>query len=141
MVAALRPPYRTPLSNSVIQSLDMGTGSDRLGGCVIDFQSRCLRDVDSQFGAEFSYVVREEYSIVAGARERNVGEPGIEQVRVNASVRVNEDAFGCKSLRAVTCDGIAVVEMRMLAGIELNVAITAKACCDAAIAMNRFDDG
>ena len=64
---------------------------------------------------------------MAGARHGNVGEACVEQVRVNAGVGVNEDALGGKPLRAVAGDGIAVIEVRMFAGIEFNPAIIAQA--------------
>lgn len=50
----------------------------------------------------------------------------IEEVRVNTGVGMNEDALGGMPLRAVAGDSIAVVEMRMLAGIELNPATIAQ---------------
>ena len=60
---------------------------------------------------------------------------------MNAGVGVNEDALGGEALGAVAGNGIAVVEMRMLAGVEFDLAVIAKACGDAAIGMDRFDDG
>ena len=89
---------------------------------------------------EFRYVVGEDYGIVAGARDGNVGKSRVEQIWVNAGVGVNEDALGGKPLRAVAGDGIAVVEVRMLAGIEFNPAIIAQACGNAAIGMDGFDE-
>ena len=92
-------------------------------------------------GTEFRHVVGKQYGIVAGARDGNVGKARVEQVWVNAGVGVNEDALGGEALGAVAGDGIAVVEMRMLAGVEFDLAVIAKACGDAAIGMDRFDDG
>src|SRR5579871_5184036 len=60
---------------------------------------------------------------------------------MNAGVGVNEYALGGQPLRAVASDGIAVVEVRMLAGIEFNPAIIAEARDHSAIGMDRFDDG
>ena len=54
--------------------------------------------------------------LVAGAGDGDVAEAGVEQVRVDAGVGVNENAFGGEALGAVAGDGIAVVEMTMLAG-------------------------
>jgi hypothetical protein len=45
---------------------------------------------------------------VAGARDGDVGEAGVEQVRMDAGIGVNEHAFGGKALAAVTGNGIAV---------------------------------
>jgi len=78
-------------------------------------------------GDEFRHVVGEDYGIVAGARHGNVGKTRAEQVQVNAGVGVNEYALGGKPLRAVAGDGLAVIEVRMFAGIEFNPAIIAQA--------------
>ena len=43
-------------------------------------------------------------------------------------VGVDENAFGGKALGAVTGNGIAVVEVSMLAGIELDLAVVVEAC-------------
>ena len=83
---------------------------------MIDFQGGGLRDIGSELGAEFCHVVGEERGFMAGAGDGDVGEAGVEQVRVDARISVNEDAFGGKALGAVTGDGVAVVEMTMLAG-------------------------
>ncbi len=60
---------------------------------------------------------------------------------MNAGVGVNEDALGGKPLRAVARDSIAVVEMRMLTGIEFNLAVITEARDHPAVGMDRFDDG
>ena len=39
---------------------------------------------------------------MAGAGDGDVGEAGVEQVRVDAGIGVNEDAFGSEALGAVT---------------------------------------
>jgi hypothetical protein len=41
---------------------------------------------------------------------------------------VNEDALGRKALGAVTSNGIAVVEMTMLDGVEFDLAAVVEAC-------------
>ena len=65
---------------------------------------------------------------MAGAGDGDVGEARVKQVRVDAGVSVNEDAFSGEALGAVTGDGIAVVEMPMLDGAELDPAIVVQAC-------------
>jgi len=47
---------------------------------------------------------------------------------VDASIGVNENAFGGEALGAVTDDGVAVVEVTMLAGVELDLAVVVEAC-------------
>ena len=78
---------------------------------------------------------------MAGAGDGDVAEAGVEQVRVDAGVGVNEHALGGEALGAVTGDGVAVVEMAMLAGVELDLAVVVEAGGEAAIRMDRFDDG
>ena len=94
---------------------------------MIDFQSGCFRDLGSQLGTEFRHVVSEKCGLMAGAGDGNVGEAGVEQVRVDAGVGVDEDSFGGEALGAVTGNGIAVVEMAMVVGVELDLAVVVEA--------------
>ena len=64
---------------------------------------------------------------MAGAGDGDITETGVEQVRVDAGVGVNEDPFGGEALGAVTGDGIAVVEMAMLVGVEFDLAVVVEA--------------
>ena len=65
---------------------------------------------------------------MAGGGDRDIAEAGVEQVRVDPRVSVNENAFGSEPLRAVTGDGIAVVEMTMVDGVELDLTAVVEAC-------------
>jgi hypothetical protein len=94
---------------------------------LIDFQGRGLRDIGSKLGGEFCHVVGEERGLVAGAGEGDVGEAVVEQIRVGAGIGVNEDTLGGESLGTVACDGVAVVEMAMLAWVELDLAVVVEA--------------
>ena len=47
---------------------------------------------------------------------------------MDTCIRVNEDAFGRKSLGAVTGNGVAVVEMTVLFGVEFDLAVVVEAC-------------
>ena len=78
---------------------------------------------------------------MAGAGDGDVAEAGVEQVRVDAGIGVDEDALGGEALGAVAGDGVAVVEVAMLAGVELDLAIVVEAGGKAAIGMDRLDDG
>ena len=60
---------------------------------------------------------------MAGAGDGDVAEAGVEQVRMDAGIRVHEDALGGEALGTVARDGIAVVKVTMLFGIELNSAV------------------
>ena len=108
---------------------------------MIDFQRGGLRDIGSELGAEFCHVVGEERGLVAGAGDGDVAEAGVEQVRVNAGIGVDENALGGETLGAVAGDGIAVVEVAMLAGVEFDLAVVVEAGGNAAIGRDGLDHG
>ena len=60
---------------------------------------------------------------------------------MDAGIGMNEDAFGGEALGAVTGDGVPVVEMTMLTGVELDLPVVVEAGGEAAIGMDRLDDG
>ena len=60
---------------------------------------------------------------------------------MDAGIGVNEDPFGSEALRTVTGDGVAVVEMTMLAGVEHDLAVVVEAGGEPTIAVDRLDDG
>ena len=60
---------------------------------------------------------------------------------MDAGIGVNENAFGGKALGAMTGDGVAVVEMTMLADVELDLAVVVKAGKEPTIGMDRLDHG
>jgi hypothetical protein len=91
--------------------------------------------------AKIGIVIGIDLSVVAGARDGNVGEAGVEQVRVDAVIAVNEDPFGGQALRTVTGDGVAVVEMTMLVGFEFDPAIVVEADGQATIGVDRLREG
>jgi hypothetical protein len=62
-------------------------------------------------------------SSVKSAGDGDVAKAGVEKVWVDAGIGVNQDALGGETLRAVAGDGVAVVEMAMLAGAELDLAV------------------
>jgi hypothetical protein len=63
---------------------------------LIDFQRGSLRDFGSELGAEFCDVVGEECGVVADAGNGDVSEAGVEPVRVNFCIGVDENTFGGK---------------------------------------------
>ena len=77
--------------------------------------------------AEFRNVVGEECGLVAAARDGDVGEAGVKEVWVDAGISVNEDTFGGEALGAVTGNGVAVVKMTMLVGVEFDLAVVFEA--------------
>jgi len=94
---------------------------------VRKLNSRTLGNLATQPFAKIGSVIGIDLSVEACARDGNVGEAGVEQVWVDASIAVDEDAFGGEALRAMTGDGVAVVEMTMLADVELDLAIVVEA--------------
>ena len=78
---------------------------------------------------------------MAGAGDGDVAEAAVEQVGVDTGIGVNEDAFGGKALGAVTGNGVAVVEMTMLVGVEFNLAVVVEADGQAPIGVDRLDRG
>jgi len=83
------------------------------GYTLINFQSGGLRDIRSELGAKFCHVVGDERDLVAGARDRNIAEAGVEQVRMDAGSDVNENAFSGEALGAVTGDGRLAIGKRI----------------------------
>jgi hypothetical protein len=60
---------------------------------------------------------------------------------VHSVVGVNEHPSGGKALGAVTRDGVAVVEVTMLAGVELDLAVVVEPCRKPTVGMDRLDGG
>jgi len=110
-------------------------------GLGADFQSGCFRDIGSELGGEFLHVVSEERGLVACAGDGDVAEARVEEVRVNAGIGMNEDAFGGEALGAVAGDGVPVVEMSMLTGVELDRPVVVEAGGEMGIGMDRLDNG
>ena len=123
------------ISNDVLQHVT-GLTSDTLSqtetchrvSCrVRKLYSRSLGNFATQPLAKIGSVIGVDLSVEARARNRDVAEAGIEQVRVNFGIGVNEDAFGGEALGTVTGDGITVVEMTMLVGVEFDQAVIIEA--------------
>src|SRR5208282_2792378 len=94
---------------------------------VRKLNSRTLGNLATQPSAQLGSVIGIDLSVEACARDGNVGEAGVEQVWVDAGLAMNEDAFRGEALGAVTGDGVAVVEMTMLVGIEFDQAVVVEA--------------
>src|SRR6266478_9894438 len=78
---------------------------------------------------------------MASARDGDVPETAVEQVRVDAGIGVDKNAFGGEGLGAVTGNGVAVVEMTMLVGAEFDLAVVVEADGQATIGVDRLDRG
>src|SRR5580692_3644061 len=81
----------------------------RVGCRVRKLNSRTLGNLGTQPLAKIGGVIGVDFSVDACARDRNVGEAGVEQVWVDAGIAMNEDAFRRKALGTVTRNGVAVV--------------------------------
>jgi hypothetical protein len=108
---------------------------------VRKLNSRTLGNFATQPSAKLGSVIGIDLSGRLRARDGNIGEAGVEQVWVDAGIAVNEDAFGGEALGVVTGDGVAVVEMTMLVGVEFDQAIVAEADRYATIDVDRLDRG
>src|SRR3984957_4571038 len=108
---------------------------------VRKLNSRTLRNFATESLAKFGSVIGIDLSVEACARDGNVGKAGVEQVWVDVGIAVDEDAFSSESLGAVTGDGVAVVEMTMLVGVEFDQAIVVEADGYATIGVDRLDRG
>ena len=114
---------------------------NRISCRVRELNSRTFGDFATQLLPKISRVIRVDLSVVACARDGDVAEAGVEQVRMDVGVGVNEDAFGGKALGAVTGDGIAVVEMATVVAVELDLAVVVEPGGNATVGMNRLDGG
>ncbi len=85
---------------------------------MADLKSRGLGHVTTELRIELRDVISEEVSFVAGAGDCHVAEAGVQQVRVNPSVGIDQDALCGESLGTVTSNRITVIEMAMLTGVE-----------------------
>src|SRR5208337_3947390 len=113
----------------------------RLSCRVRKLNSRTLRNLAIQPLAKLGSVIGIDLSVEACARDGNVGEAGVEQVWVDTGIAMNEDAFRGEALGAVTGDGVAVVEMTMLVGIEFDQAVVVEADRYVTIDVDRLDGG
>jgi hypothetical protein len=68
---------------------------------VRKLNSRTLGSLATQPLAKIGGVIGVDFSVDACARDRNVGEAGVEQVWVDAGIAMNEDAFCSESLAAI----------------------------------------
>ena len=104
---------------------------------LINFKGRCLRDIGAELRIQFIHIVSKDRGIVARAGNRDVAETGIEQVRVNAGIGIDQDALCGESLGTVASDRIAVIEMAMFIGVELYAPVVVETGSDLPIRRRR----
>ncbi len=89
---------------------------------MVGSRGHSLRNVAAQLFAQFFRVIPVNLRIVAPGRHRHISQSRVDELLVGLlGIHVHQNAIGGGSLAAVAGDGIAVVEMRMLADIELYV--------------------
>jgi hypothetical protein len=107
-----------------------------LGGRLAHFQCCRLANLCVELPRQSAHVVSEDHRFVARAGYRDVTDAGVEQVRMNARVGVDEDAHGGESLGAVDGDCMAVIKVAVLGGVEFNLPVIVKLGGDTAIERN-----
>lgn len=64
----------------------------------------------------------------------------IEQIGMNAGISVDEHPFRGEALRTVASDGVAMIEMAVFGGVELNQFVVVESSADASIRRDGFDN-
>src|SRR5208283_3318520 len=86
---------------------------------------RRMGHVATEFLPERLCVVRINLGVIASTRDGNIGHAAVEQIlSAQLGVYVDKDTVGSLSLTGVAGHGIAMIEMRMQAGIESERAAT-----------------
>ena len=106
---------------------------------MADFERRGLGDIGAELRAELDHVVRKNGGLMAGAGDRYVTKSGVEQVWVDAGVGIDEDALGGEALGTVAGDGVAVVEVVVLLGIEFDLALVVETGRNASVRRDGLD--
>jgi len=106
-----------------------------------DLQCSGLADVGAELLSKFSYIVSEDGRLMACAGNSYISEACVEQLWVDARVRMNEDALSGESLGAVARDGITVVKVAVLGGVKFDPTVILEPGYDPATRRNGFDYG
>lgn len=117
-----------PLSRLGFLHVDCGWGRRDLlrllGPRHASLNSRTVRHIPAEFLTEIRFVVGVDLRIVAGSRNGHIRHPAVDEIRVGLlAVHVNQHAVSGLSLAAVAGDGVAVIEMGMVLGAEVNGAV------------------
>jgi len=82
--------------------------------------------VATEFLPERCCIVRINLRVIASTRDRDIGHAAVEQIlSAQLGVHVNQDTVGSLSLARVAGHGITMIEMQMLAQVEVDRAVTA----------------
>ena len=78
---------------------------------------------------------------MARAGDGNIAEARVEQVGMDAGIGMYQDPLYGDALGAMAGDGVAVIEMAMLGGVELNQPVAVEPCADTSIRRDGLDYG
>jgi hypothetical protein len=90
---------------------------------LVELERRRLRKISTQLSPKPCDVIGEEHELMTGAGDGNVSEAGADQVRVDAGIGIDQDAFGSQTLRAMAGDGVTVIEVTMFNRIEVDFTV------------------
>lgn len=83
------------------------------GWRLADFQGKRFRDFGAELRAELVPVISEDRRLVAGAGDGKVAKAGVEQIRVDSGIGVDQDALGGESLVTVAGNDLRVLNTRL----------------------------
>ncbi len=68
-------------------------------------------------------IISEYRCSVTGTGDGNIAEARVERIGMDAGIGVNQHALGSEPLRAVACDGVAVIEVALFRSAELDLPV------------------
>ena len=83
---------------------------------------RALRHVAAEIACQFAFVVGIDLGVILPARDGHVSHAAIDQLLAFLRVHVDQHALSSLALAAVAGHCVTVIEMRMLADIERDLA-------------------
>jgi hypothetical protein len=98
--------------------LRLGLVSLRFAVRSCDLDSGGFADVGAEAFGERCFIVRGDSRVFGRAREGHISETRVDEFGVSCGVHVDEDSIRGDSLRAVRRNGVAVVEVPHLGGVE-----------------------
>jgi hypothetical protein len=102
---------------------------------------RGFANIAAEMFDERGRVIGENPRVVRWPRYGDTRKARVDELRVNLSIHVDQHTFCCQPLRAVRGNGIAVIEVAMFRGVELDLPVAIKPHSNAAIRRNGFDNG
>ena len=94
---------------------------------MTDLKGEVPRDVRVHSRVEPSDVVGEDGDFVAGTRNGDIAEAGVEEVCVNVGIGVHQNTLGSEPLNTVAGNGIAVIEVAKFGRVEFDTMVVVEA--------------